>query len=194
MAGKLRNKKHRYKILGMALIGVGLLLLGLAAWVFLPKPNAGGTKDGEEISAIPAVAAYKAPELSLTELDGSPVSLTDFAGQVVLVNNWATWCPPCKAEMPTLQGYYEDHRGQGFTIVAIEAGDSLEAVAEFVDQYGLTFPVWPDLEQKALDAFRNPNLPNSAVIDRNGAVRYVWTGTISRNVLEEYITPLVEEW
>lgn len=193
MAWKMRNNKHRYKILGMALIGVGLLMLGLAAWVFLPKPYTSGTTNREEISASPSVAAYKAPELSLTDLDGSPVSLADFAGQVVLVNNWATWCPPCKAEMPTLQGYYEDHRDQGFTIVAIEAGDSPEAVAEFVDEYGLTFPVWPDLEQKALDAFRNPNLPNSAVIGRNGAVRYVWTGTITRNVLEEYITPLVEE-
>ena len=193
MAWKMRNNKHRYKILGMALIGVGLLLLGLAAWVFLPKPDTSGTTNREEISAIPSVAAYKAPEVSLTDLDGSPVSLADFAGQVVLVNNWATWCPPCKAEMPTLQGYYEAHRDQGFTIVAIEAGDSPEAVAEFVDEYGLTFPVWPDLEQKALAAFRNPNLPNSAVIDRNGAVRYVWTGTITRNVLEEYITPLVEE-
>ena len=177
----------------MVLIGAGLLLIGFAAWVFLPKPDVGGTKNGEEISDIPAVAAYKAPELSLTDLDGSPVSLSNFAGQVVLVNNWATWCPPCKAEMPTLQGYYEDHRDQGFTIVAIEAGDSPEAVAEFVNEHGLTFPVWADLEQKALDAFRNPNLPNSAVIDRNGAVRYVWTGTITRNVLEEYITPLVEE-
>ena len=193
MAWKMRNNKHRYKILGMALIGVGLLVLGLAAWVFLPKPDTSGTTNREEISAIPSVAAYKAPELSLTDLDGSPVSLADFAGQVVLVNNWATWCPPCKAEMPTLQGYYGDYRDQGFMIVAIEAGDSPEAVAEFVDEYGLTFPVWPDLEQKALDAFRNPNLPNSAVIDRNGAVRYVWTGTITRNVLEEYITPLVEE-
>ena len=193
MAWKMRNNKHRYKILGIALIGVGLLVLGLAAWVFLPKPDTSGTTNREEISAIPSVAAYKAPELSLTDLDGSPVSLADFAGQVVLVNNWATWCPPCKAEMPTLQGYYGDYRDQGFMIVAIEAGDSPEAVAEFVDEYGLTFQVWPDLEQKALDAFRNPNLPNSAVIDRNGAVRYVWTGTITRNVLEEYITPLVEE-
>ncbi len=190
---KMRINQHRYKIIGMALVGIGLLLLGFAAWIFLPKPQTSTAKNIEEISAIPAVAAYIAPELSLIDLDGSPVSLTDFAGQVVLVNNWATWCPPCKAEMPTLQAYYENHHDQGFTIVAIEAGDSREAVADFVNQYGLTFPVWLDLEQKALDAFRNPNLPNSAVIDRHGAVRYVWTGTISRKVLEEYVTPLMEE-
>jgi peroxiredoxin len=124
---------------------------------------------------------------------GNPVSLSQFSGQVMLVNNWAIWCPPCKAEMPVLQTYYDDHKERGFTIIAIEAGEPVADVQAFTKQYGLTFPVWPDPSTKALVAFRNSSLPSSYVIDRSGQVRYTWTGAISRDMLEKYVTPLMEE-
>ena len=109
------------------------------------------------------------------------------------MNNWATWCPPCKAEMPTLQAYFEAHQAKGFTIIAIEGGEPVSEVADFVRQYGLSFPVWPDVNGKSMDAFRNLNLPNSYLIDREGTVRLAWTGAISRSILEEYVTPLLED-
>jgi cytochrome c biogenesis protein CcmG, thiol:disulfide interchange protein DsbE len=137
--------------------------------------------------------SYPAPELSLTDLEGKPVSLQDLQGTVVLVNNWATWCPPCKAEMPTLQAYFEEHRKKGFTIVAIDAGDPVAEIVEFVQEYGLTFPVWPDASMKSIAAFRNPGLPSSYVIDRGGTVRLAWAGAVSREMLEKYVTPLLKE-
>ena len=66
---------------------------------------------------IPLAVDYPAPKLSLKDLAGKPVSLADYAGQVVLVNNWAYWCPPCRDELPILQGYYQDHRAQKFAIL-----------------------------------------------------------------------------
>jgi len=122
---------------------------------------------------------------------GEIESLADYRQNVVLVNNWATWCPPCRAEMPTLQAYYEAHKDQGFTLLAIEAGDPPGQVAQFVQAYGLTFNVWLDADKAALVAFKNPNLPNSYVIDRAGMVRYAWTGAIRRAMLEKYVTPLL---
>jgi peroxiredoxin len=95
--------------------------------------------------------------------------------------------------MPTLQAFFEDHQSQSFTIVAIEAGEQPAEVAAFAQQYGLTFHVWPDPNQKALDAFRNLSLPSSYVIDRTGQVRLAWTGAIERDMLEKYVTPLLEE-
>jgi peroxiredoxin len=95
--------------------------------------------------------------------------------------------------MPTLQAYYDDYSATGFTIIAIDAGDPVADVAAFVEDYGLTFPVWPDLAQKATVAFRNPGLPSSYVIDRDGVVRLAWTGAISRNTLDKFVTPLLEE-
>jgi len=136
---------------------------------------------------------YPAPELTLSDLQGNPSSLTDYLGQVVLVNNWATWCPPCKAEMPALQAYYQTHTAQGFVILGIEAGEPADEVTAFVEQYGLTFPVWLDAKGLALEAFRNFSLPSSYVIDRDGVVRLAWSGAISREMLEKYVTPVVVE-
>lgn len=95
--------------------------------------------------------------------------------------------------MPTLEAYYHDHQKQGFTIVAIEAGEPAEVVAEFVRQHGLTFPVWLDPGLAALAEFRNDALPSSYLIDRNGQVRLAWSGPISQDQLEKFVTPLLEE-
>ncbi len=103
------------------------------------------------------------------------MALSDFRGKVILYNAWATWCPPCKQEMPTLQAYYEAHKEQGFVIVAIADGQSLEEVRAFAQDYRLTFPVWPDPDFLASKTFRINSLPTSFVIDRAGNVRLTWT-------------------
>ena len=179
-------------MVALALIGAGLIVLGAAAFVYLPSSDASAVPNAVN-SAIPLEVSYAAPELSLTDLQGKPVALDDYLGTVVLVSNWATWCPPCKAEMPTLQAYYERHKEKGFTIIAIEAGDPLADVVNFVAEYGLTFPVWPDATMKSISEFRNPGLPSSYVIDRSGTVRLAWAGAVSGDMLEKYVTPLLKE-
>jgi cytochrome c biogenesis protein CcmG, thiol:disulfide interchange protein DsbE len=187
------RRKNTPQILAMGLIGAGLMVLGAVAMLLLPgKPAADPQADAYN-SAVPVQVDFPAPELSLTNLDGKPVTLADYAGGFVLVNNWATWCPPCKAEMPTLQAFYQDHQADGFTIIAIEAGEPLAQVAAFVQEQRLTFPVWPDPDQKSLNAFRNDGLPNSYLIDPQGQVRLAWSGAISRKMLDQYVAPLLEE-
>lgn len=192
---KIKRDFHRRqdfnRILAMILIGIGLLVIGISAFVVLP--GSGVLADRETSpSAIPVEVNYLAPQLLLKDLQGYPVSLQDYRGQVVLVNNWATWCPPCKAEMPALQTYYEEHRERDFVIVAIEAGEPVSEVEDFVAQHGLTFQVWPDPDQKALVAFRNLGLPSSYLIDQDGMVRLAWTGAISLEMLEKFVTPFLE--
>lgn len=142
---------------------------------------------------VPAVVNFPAPDISLNDLNGQPVSLTDYNQQIVLVNNWATWCPPCKSEMPTLMKYYQEHRKQGFMLIGIEAGDPATDVAKFVAEYKLTFPILLDPNTRALDSFHNDSLPSSYVIDHNGTVILAWTGPISHAMLEKYLTPLLEQ-
>ena len=95
--------------------------------------------------------------------------------------------------MPTLAAYYNKHASEGFTIIAIEAGDPIEGVAQFAQSYSLKFPVWLDPDGAALRAFGNSTLPNSYVIDRSGTVRFAWTGEISKSMLEKYVSPLLNE-
>ena len=134
---------------------------------------------------------HPAPQLSLENIQGKTESLADFRDKVLLVNNWATWCPPCKAEMPTLVAFYNEHAKNGLMIVAIEAGEPKDLVQQYADQFKMPFSVWLDPQGKSLDAFKNQNLPNSYVIDRAGIVRLMWTGEINRAALEKYVTPLL---
>lgn len=188
----ISSKNRSTKILAMMLIGAGLMLMAVVAWLALPKDGFTSSETGYD-TAVPYAVEFPAPDLQLVDLEGKPVSLADYQGQFVLLNNWAIWCPPCKAEMPVLQAYYEAHRHQGFTLIGIESGETPEGVAEFVRQSRLTFPIWPDPAQFSMQVFKASILPNSYLIDRSGTVRLAWTGAINREMLEKYVTPLLEE-
>jgi peroxiredoxin len=184
--------------LPLLLIGIGLLALGGAALLWLPKPAADAARPGGDsienyALVVPAKVNYPAPQLQLSDMQGQPAALSDFLGQVVLVNNWATWCPPCKAEMPELQAYYAAHQEQNFILLAIGSGETAQKVQDFAEAYGLTFTLWPDPASSALMAFRNDALPSSYVIDASGQVVLAWTGPVSQATLEKYVTPLLEE-
>ena len=179
------------KPIPLLLLGLGLILI--AASVFLFKRDAGAQTIPSDLSAVPAKANFPAPEVTLTDTRGESHSLRDYRGQVVLVNLWATWCPPCKAEMPTLVAYHNEHTADGFTVIAVEAGDPADTVSPFVESFKMTFPVWLDPDGESLKGFGNGSLPNSYVIDRTGTVRYAWTGEISKAMLEKYVTPLIAE-
>jgi thiol-disulfide isomerase/thioredoxin len=185
-----KYKKSRSPLVGVA-IGLVLISAALLLWPRQPQQSTASASAG--LSVVPAEVDFAAPELSLTSTDGKSESLADYRDKVVLVNNWAIWCPPCKAEMPTLQAYYAEHADQGLMIVAVEAGDGRDDVVKFAENYGLQFRVWIDPGNASLRAFKNSNLPNSYVIDRTGRVRYAWTGEISRDMLEKYVTPLLAE-
>ncbi len=148
---------------------------------------------GVDVSVVPAQVSFPVPEIILNDLSGNKVDIADYRQQIVLINNWATWCPPCKAEMPTLAKYFKDHTDQGFTMFGIEAGDPREEVADFVQEYKVPFPVLIDPNNKSLILFHNDSLPSSYVVDHQGNVILAWTGPISRAMLEKYVTPLLEQ-
>jgi peroxiredoxin len=179
------------KVFSLSLIGAGLIFIVVAAFFLLSQTDGGVSAD--TLAVRPAELNHAAPDLTLRDLEGKLVSLTDYRGQVILVNNWATWCPPCRAEMPVLEAYYQANRQKGFVILAIEAGDPVEEVRAFVRQYGLSFPVLLDPEGHSLAAFNNPALPNTYIIDRQGRVRLAWTGAVNQKALETFLTPLLKE-
>ncbi|HET7143858.1 MAG TPA: TlpA disulfide reductase family protein [Anaerolineales bacterium] len=177
------------RIYAMLMIGTGLVATGLMLIILVGNSAA----TAQDFSVVPIKVDFPAPELSLVDLAGNNVSLKDHLGSVVLVNLWATWCPPCKEEMPTLQAFYEKYNSSGFVLLAIDQEESIEIVTPFVKEYGLTFPVWLDEDYQSQRVFNTMNLPSSYVIDRVGTVRLMWIGGISKRNLEKYVPDLILE-
>ncbi|NPA31463.1 MAG: TlpA family protein disulfide reductase [Chloroflexi bacterium] len=195
MTARRRSRSRQNRVWAGVVAGLGLILLAAAIALYARRMDT-RSKAAEEVPAgpvqnPPAVVDLPAPELELTTLDGQPASLADYRGQVLIVNLWATWCPPCKAEMPDLLAYYEDHKDEGLALVAINIQEPAERVRPFVEAYGLTFPVWLDPKGTSTMAFRTQGLPSTFVIDPEGRIRLIWYGRTSRELLEQYVTPML---
>ncbi|MFL7867431.1 MAG: TlpA family protein disulfide reductase [Anaerolineales bacterium] len=192
---KLR-KSNKKSPLPLILVGVGLIVIAFAFVLLIPRTEdkaSSAAAPGEIPASIPGEMNYSAPSLELTDLRDQSVSLADYQGQWVLVNNWATWCPPCRAEMPELNAYYEAHKDDGFVLIGISSGDTKDQIEDFIEEYGLSFPMWQDPTSASLRAFRMDYLPSSFVIDPSGTVRLAWTGAVSLDTLETYVTPLLND-
>jgi cytochrome c biogenesis protein CcmG/thiol:disulfide interchange protein DsbE len=185
---KIQRKSNNNQIIPLVLIGFGLVIIGLVLFRVLSVQ-----KTAADYTVVPSKVSFPAPVLVLNDLNGNKVNIADYRQQIVMINNWAPWCPPCKAEMPTLAKYYKAHSDDGFMLFGIEAGDPKKDVAAFVEEYGITFPILIDPNTTSLTLFHNDSLPSSYVIDHNGNVILAWTGPISRDMLEKYVTPLLEK-
>ena len=152
----------------------GLLLLAVAPWPVAPC-HAGELR---------LVEPRAAPALELPDLGGTTRSLVDWRGQVVLVNFWATWCPPCLEEMPSLQRLAERLRGQPFAVVAVNVAEMERRVAHRAQQMGLDFPVLLDADGAAFKAWGGKGLPTTVLIDRDGRVRYLGLGPLEWDGVE----------
>ena len=191
----MKQQTSFQRTLAFIVIGIGLIAVGVAAMTLLTLRHSLWSQAGRtaESSAVPDQADYPAPDLILNDLDGNPRSLSDYLGQVALVNMWATWCPPCVEELPTLNSFYNDYAVDGFVIIGIDDGEELGVVKDYVAQQGLIFPIWVDPSYLSERAFNTMNLPSSFLIDRQGQVRLQWVGAISRAMLEKYVVPIIEE-
>jgi len=130
-------------------------------------------------SSTPAQSAYiggPAPNFKLPNLEGKTVSLSDLRGKPVMLNFWTTWCPPCQAEMPHIQQVYEAWSDKGLVVLAINLGESSAKVKEFVQSYGLSFPVLLDTKQGTAQKYNIGGIPTTFFIDKNGIIQVKITG------------------
>lgn len=119
-----------------------------------------------------------APDFSLPDLAGRPTKLSDFRGQVVLINMWATWCPPCRDEMPALQRLHEESGGR-VKILAVNRAEPVEPVKKFVEKYGITFTVLMDKEDRLIRTYTVTGIPESFFVDAKGVLRAKWVGPMT---------------
>lgn len=174
------------------LLLAAIFLLG-AAWIVATRPAEGAVTGG----AIPSPrAGFAAPEIDLELLDGSRVRLSDLRGQVVVLNLWASWCPPCRAEMPALQALHEQRSADGVVVLAVNSTvqDTEQAARDFAREYGLTFPIGLDRDGQATRLYQVRALPSTFFIDRQGIIRRVVVGgPLDASVLETTVLELLGE-
>ncbi|MBI4636671.1 MAG: TlpA family protein disulfide reductase [Candidatus Rokubacteria bacterium] len=124
-----------------------------------------------ELELIRPSRATAATDFTVPGLTGQTLRLSDFKGKVVLLNFWATWCPPCKEEMPSMERLYRRYKDKGFTILAVSIDSGSAApVAAFVKKFGLTFPIGLDPEFAVANLYTVRALPSTFLIDRSGAL------------------------
>jgi len=139
---------------------------------------------------------FPAPDFSLDTLGGELATLSAYRGQVVIVNLWASWCGPCRAEMPALQNVYAAHRERGIEVLAVNSTfqDSEADAQAFAQNLGLTFPILLDREGAVSRRYLLRALPSTFFIDRQGVIRSVIVGgPMSEAVIQSKIEPLLQE-
>lgn len=199
----------RSSCLPVAVIVVALLagvvtILAMAAFVFLPLVFESMQTRAQRHPAV----ARKLPALSLQPLtgDGQPVTLEDIEGEVVLINFWGTWCPPCVEELPDIAALEKKYRGRaGFRLLAVSCGPKLEEdldelriqTGALLDVRGIDMPTYADPEQVSRLAFGNVDgfdgYPTTLILDRDQVIRGVWVGTAPPEELEAMIVRLLEQ-
>jgi cytochrome c biogenesis protein CcmG/thiol:disulfide interchange protein DsbE len=161
-------------------IGLLVLLAGVGALWLAPGPGQGS-----------ALVGASAPPLELPDLAGRTLSLASLRGKAVVLNFWATWCPPCKEELPAFGGAWRASRGRCIEIVGVtEESTRDDALAE-VKRMDVPFPVVMDSEGTVARAYGVTGYPRTYVIDAEGTVRKIFTGMVSRERLEAALAPHV---
>ena len=131
-----------------------------------------------------------APDFVLRGLDGTEYRLSDLRGKVVFVNLWATWCPPCRQELPTMVRFYQEYKGRGVEILAVSEDRDEGAVRRAILRYGIPFPVLMDENKKVYNLYRATGVPETHIIDRKGILRrtvigpFDWTAPEVREAVE----------
>jgi thiol-disulfide isomerase/thioredoxin len=156
--------KSRNRMAGMAFST--LLLLGL--------PAAGArAADLPPLShSLTVQAARPAPALKLKDLDGAVHDLAQFRGRVVLINFWATWCPPCRREMPSMERLSQALKGEAFSVLAVDVGEDADTIEAFAGQFDSapTFPILLDTRSRVMQAWKVAGLPTTFLVDKQGRI------------------------
>ncbi len=179
--GRTKAGRKGFTLGSMALLAA-VLLTALALGLQLARQNATQPTRGP------------APDFSLGLLNGGDLKLSDLRGQVVLINFWASWCPPCRVEAPDLQALYADYREAGFTIIGVNMLESSPQKARaFIDEFGITYPNGEDREQRVTKLYRVQGPPESFLIDQRGRVRRFYYGSVNYDGLSAAIEDLLAE-
>ena len=184
---KAMNRRSQWLSLMAVAFTTGL------AWIWLSAVPGSATTGG----LIPSPReGFLAPDFTLEEVNGGTITLSELRGKVVVVNLWASWCPPCRAEMPAIQQVYEKNRERGLEVLAVNTTyqDSESEAISFVDEVGLSFPILLERTGVMARAYQLRAMPSTFFIDREGIIRKVILGgPMNEATLQTAVEELLED-
>lgn len=184
----LPSRKRRWEI---------LMLVSLAAAILWTVVSRVPSAVGAPLSSSPSPReGFLAPDFTLDTLDGTKVTLSDLRGKIVVINLWATWCPPCRAEMPALENAYQQYKDSGVVVLGLNVTnqDSESEVPRFVDEFGLTFPILLDRDGSVSALYQLRGLPTTYFVNRAGIIRTVVVGgPMSETFFRSKIEAMLQE-
>lgn len=165
---------------------LALVAAGIAAIVvrqYFPARSA----PPNEVAAV----GKAAPSFPVHSIDGRTESLADFRGHIVVMNLWATWCPPCRSEMPDLERLYETYRSRGLVVVGINQGESAQRAAAFAKSLRIHYPILLDDQQQYGRTYIAIGLPTTVIINRAGVGVSGYDGPLTYNQMKAKVAPLL---
>lgn len=186
-----------YKKLIVIIGLVGLIGWGILDYTSSPKKAVTTPQETHSVNnksiEIGVKEGQKAPDFQLQNIKGKEMKLSELEGKKVIVNFWATWCPPCKAEMPHMQKFYHTSERNNVEILAVNLTTSekdVNNIGEFVKNYGLTFPILLDQHGKIGENYQAYTIPTSYIIDTKGVIRKKIIGPMDKEMMTELISSI----
>ena len=180
MKVKSVNLRVRATLIVLSVVMVGVILLtgcnGDTSHDLTPAPSIG----------------HPAPDFTLTDLDGNIVRLSDFRGQVVFLNFWATWCPPCRAEMPAIEAVYQEYKDRDVVVIGIDLLESRSSVESFVEENSYSWIFTIDETGIVAMDYMVTGIPASFFIDKDGIIRALQVGAMSKALMEIKLAAAME--
>lgn len=179
-----------------------IALIALLAWGVLDAGHAPGNPDlpqkgeqaqGQKGTEVGVQKGNLAPDFELQTLAGETMRLSDFKGKKVILNLWATWCPPCRAEMPDMQKFYAENKEKDVVILGVNLTSSepnQESVSAFLAEYGITFPVVLDVDKSVSKQYQAISVPTSYIIDSRGVIQQKWIGPMDYEMMGKMISAI----
>ncbi len=179
------QKRTIYILLIASVVAIGAIVTLMVMRQQTPQQTAIGS----------LVVGKQAPDFTLPMLNGTEVSLSQFRGQPVLINFWASWCLPCREEMPELVRAYESHKAEGLMILGLNLtySDSVPDAQAFAEEFHITFPVLLDEDGSVVERlYQVPGIPTSIFINQDGTVERIQVGQMSGKQIEQFVREILK--
>lgn len=180
-------KNNRLASLALFLLFFSLFIVGCSPAAARPGDQ---TLEALGFRVIPPDAEF--PDIQFADIDGGSQKISDYQGSVILLNFWASWCPPCRAEMPAMEKLASELDGNDFVMIPINVQEPVDLVQSFVKEFDIGFPVYMDINADAAKEVGVSGLPTSILIDREGNAIAVVTGAIEWDSLE--MIEMMQDW